>query len=557
MDPVGIEAELSQARQAADLRAWPAAHAQLAVLDEQVTLGVEDLERLAMAAHLSGHESDALEAMERVHHAWLDTGIDGVARAARWAIWLGMLHFLAGRHGQGGGWMARAGRMLDEADLDGAERGFLLVPAGLQSLDSGDPEQATAIFVQVSEIARNTGDEDLAVMGLLGQGQALVTAGETQRGAALLDEVMVAVTTGDVVPLIAGIAYCAVIIACRETFDIRRAQEWTSALSRWCSLQQGLHPFRGQCLIHRSEIMQLHGEWPDALLEVRQACEHLARHPGDPVMGMARYQEGELLRLCGELEAAEEAYREASGWGHPIQPGLALLRLAQGRSKEAAAAIARVLDEPDAGAAAGAVKRAPVLAAAVEVALATRRVAVARRAADELGHVAETLDSAYLRAAAASAIGAVMLADGDPAAACAHLRRAWQQWQHLDAPYEAAKVRVLIARGCRALGDMDTAAMEVDAARATFEQLGAARDLAVVTAFAATEERQPPAPGGLTPREIEVLREVATGATNREVAATLVISERTVARHLSNLFTKLGVTSRSAATAWAYEHELV
>lgn len=406
VDQLGVEAELAKARQAADRRAWLEAYQRFLELDQAAALGVEDLERLAMAAYLTGHESDALAAMERVHHAWLGSGDEWIARAARWAIWLGILYFLEGSHAQGGGWMARAGRLLDDAGLDGGERGFLLVPRGLQSLESADPQQAEEIFLEVSEIARITGDTDLAVMGLLGQGQALVAAGQTRRGAALLDEAMVSVTTGDVVPLIAGIAYCAVIIACRNAFDIRRAQEWTAALSRWCALQQGLHPFRGQCLVHRSEIMQLHGEWPEALLEIRRACEHLARYPGDPVMGMARYQEAELLRLCGELEAAELAYREASGWGHSPQPGLALLRLAQGRHRDAAAAINRVLDEAEGGDAASAVvRRAPVLAAAVDVALATDGVALARRAAAELGQVAAALGSAYLEASATSAMG--------------------------------------------------------------------------------------------------------------------------------------------------------
>jgi ATP/maltotriose-dependent transcriptional regulator MalT len=552
-----VQSDLARARGACERRAWLDGYEALRVLDANGHLGVGDLERLALAAYLTGHESDAFDVMERVHHLHLGAGAQGVAPAARWAIWLGILHALAGNHAQGGGWLARAERILDEADLDGPERGFLLVPAGLQALDRGDPEAADDVFAQVSDTGRRFSDADLLVMGLLGRGQASVAAGDMRQGAAQLDEAMVAVTTGDVIPLIAGIAYCAVIIACRDAFDRRRAQEWTAALSRWCDQQQGLHPYRGQCLVHRSEIMQFHGEWTDALAEIRQACEHLSRHRGDPVMGMARYQEAELLRLCGELEAAEAAYREASAWGHSPQPGLALLRLAQGRSDEAVAAVNRVFEQHPLTGANAAVRRAGVLAAAIEIGLAVGDLATAERATAELEQVAANFGSDYLRASARSARGEVALAGGDPATANAVLREALQDWQRLDAPYEAARVRTAMARACQSIGDLDTAGLEFEAARSTFEQLGAAPDVTALDAMRQpVEGGGPEAPGGLTPREVEVLQLVATGASNREVAVTLVISERTVARHLSNLFTKLGVSTRSAATAWAYEHGL-
>ncbi len=553
-----VQSGLAEARAAWERRAWLDAYDTLRALDADGHLGVADLERLAMAAQLTGRDAEALVVMERVHHLHLDRGVDGTARAARWAIWLGILHALAGSHAQSGGWLSRAGRILDDAGLDVAERGFLLVPTGLRALSRGDLETAGQTFAAVSEVARRFNDPDLIVMGLLGRGQTAVAAGQMQAGAALLDESMVAVTTGDVIPLIAGIAYCAVIIACRDAFDRQRAREWTTALSRWCDDQQGLHPFRGQCLVHRSEIMQFRGAWEEALTEIREACDHLSRRPEDPVMGMARYQEAELLRLCGELDAAEEAYREASAWGRSPQPGLALLRLAQGRNDEAMAAVNRVLDQhPANGGGDAVVKRAPVLTAAIEVGLAVGDRAAAERATTELEQVAEDFGSDYLRAAAVSARGAVLLAAGDAAAANALLHEAFDCWQRLEAPYEAARVRGLVARACWEMGDLDTATMEVEAARATFEQLGAAPDLAAMDAMLADMDGQgEPAPGGLTPREVEVLQLVATGASNREVADVLVISERTVARHLSNLFTKLGVSTRSAATAWAYEHGL-
>lgn len=555
-----IQPGLAQAREACERGAWLDAHEALRALDDAGELDVADLERLAVAAQLTGNDAEALAVIERVHHLHLESGVDGTGPAARWAIWLGMLHALAGNHAQGGGWLSRAARILDDAGLDVPERGFLLVPVGLQAIDRGDPEAADQAFVEVFEIARRFGDADLVVMGLLGRGQAAVAAGDMQRGAALLDEVMVAVTTGDVTPMIAGIAYCAVILACRDAFDRQRAREWTTALSRWCDDQQGLHPYRGQCLVHRSEIMQFRGEWADALAEIRDARQHLSRHPEDPVMGMARYQEAELLRLCGELESAEAAYREASAYGRSPQPGLALLRLAQGRRDEAVAAVTRVLDEhPVGGRADAAVRRAPVLAAAIEVGLAVGDLTAAEEATTELEQVADDFGSDYLRAAAASARGAVVLASGAAAEGAAVLRDALTRWQRLEAPYEAARVRALIGRACRAMGDLDTATLEIEAARATFEELGAAPDVAAMDALLTDTDADAPdgrAPGGLTPREVEVLELVATGASNREVAETLVISERTVARHLSNLFTKLGVSTRSAATAWAYEHGL-
>lgn len=539
-----------EGREAFARRAWSDAYDHLRAADEHEALGTEDLERLGTAAYLTGHSEVAIATLERLHHALLEDG--EVDRAAQWAVWLAIMLFQRGQHAQGGGWLSRAERLLDDADLDCAARGYLLVPAALQALDGDhDADRALQLCEQVAAIAQRFEDPDLTVMGLLGRGQSLVAMGEVDRGLPLLDEVMVTVTTGDVSPIMAGLAYCAVILACREVFDLRRAQEWTAVLSRWCDDQQDLQPYRGQCLVHRSEIMQLHGEWSAALKEVEQACSHLAETPGDPVMGMARYQQAELLRLRGDFARAEESYRQAGEWGHPIQPGLALLRLAEGRLDDAVAAIRRVLDEAEGDR----VRRAQILAAFTEVMLATGDVGAATDGVEELEAIAAGFDSAYLEAVAAEGRGAVLFADGDANGAVAVLRRAWRAWQALDAPYEAARVRVRIARACTALGDDDTAEMELDAARQVFQQLKATPALEEVDALVDRTDAAPP--GGLTPREVEVLQLVATGATNREVADALVISEKTVARHLSNMFTKLGIGSRAAATAWAYEHDIV
>lgn len=539
---------IARGREACDGRAWGDAYEQLSSADGLDPLGAADLDRLAVAAYLTGHLEVAADAWERAHHAHLEQG--EIPLAVRCAFWLGLTLVLRGEEARGGGWLARAQSVLEAASLDCVEHGYVRLPAALKAMGSGDAASAYDTFGEIVKIADGFGDASLMALGRLGRGQALIAMGEASRGVVLLDEAMVAVTTADVSPVAAGIVYCAVIIECRDIFDLRRAQEWTAALSRWCATQQDLKPYRGQCLVHRSEIMQLRGEWSDAMEEVVQARVHLADPPGDPVMGMAKYQQGELLRLRGQFARAEAAYREATGWGHPVQPGLALLRLAQGRLDDAGVAIRRAVNEAD-----GLVQRSRVLSAQVEIALAAGDPATARTATDELNEIASAFDSPYLRAVVEYAYGSVLLAEGEAEAASVALRRAWVAWQQLDARYEAARVRVRMAEACHQLADHDAAEMELDAAGQVFQELGAAPALEQVRGLAASTTHR--VGGVLTPRELEVLRLVATGATNRDIADTLVISEKTVARHMSNIFTKLGLTSRTGATAYAYKHNLV
>jgi DNA-binding NarL/FixJ family response regulator len=540
---------VARGRESFGRQAWGEAYALLSAADHAEPLGLDDLERLALAAALIGKDADSADAGARAHHESLRQG-DG-ARAARCAFWVGFGHLGRDDVAQGLGWLARAARVLDDRQLDCAERGYLLVPVALRATDEGDYDAAYATFTKAGEIAERFGEQGLATIARYGRGHALVRSGRTADGVALIDEAMVGITSGDVYPSVVGALYCSAIELWKGIFDLRRAQEWTAALSRWCDSQPDLVPFRGQCLVFRAEIMQLHGAWPDAMEEVLRASERLSVTPGHPAAGAAFYQQAELHRLRGDLVSAEEAYRQASQLGRSPHPGLARLRLAQGQVEAARVAMRGVMDEKHDRA-----TRATLLLAYVEVLLAARDVFSARAATDELRTMAAEQRAPLLDAVCAQATGAVLLGEGDARAALADLRHSWRAWRQLEAPYDAARVRVLVGLACRALEDEDGAEMEFDAARSTFQQLGAATDLMRLDELSRTTTAATSL-GGLTAREIQVLGLVATGKTNRAIAAELVISEKTVARHVSNIFDKIAVSSRAAATAYAYEHKLV
>ena len=524
-------------------RRWTDAFAELSAAQREGRLRAEDLERLAVAAYMVGSDDACQEAWIAAHHEWLGRG--DPERAAQCAFWHALGLFFRGDLAPAMGWVARGGRLLEGRRRDSVAQAWLLMLTALPRLFEGDPEVGPSL-AEAGEIAERLADADASMFARLGRGYSLILQGRVAEGMALLDEVMVSVTADEVAPMLAGIAYCQVITLCQAVFDLRRAREWTQALTRWCDAQPDIVPFRGNCLVHRCEIFQLQGAWTDALESARRACDWLAGPPAWDALGSAHYQLGEVQRLRGELEEAEESYRRASLAGRDPEPGMSLLRLARGRIDLALAAIRRALEE-----AADPITRSRLLPACVEVLLEAEDVGAARAAADELAGIAAQLDAPYLNALAAHASGAVLLAEGDPRAALTALRDAHRSWRDLDAPHPAARVRLLIAVACRELGDGASAELEFAAARGVLEELGAAPDLERLARLAGS-----PRPGGLSRREREVLILVAAGKTNRAIAAELFISEKTVARHVSNIFTRLGLSSRAAATAYAYKHGL-
>ena len=491
-----------------------------------------------------GLDDEYLSALERAHHAYLDAEETG--RAVRCAFWVAMNLAFRGELGPAGGWLGRAQRIL--GDEDSVERGYLLMPLVFQHEADGDFAAAAAVAADAVAIADRFGDTEGFALALQAQGYMLIKAGRVRDGLGRLDEAMATLAGGKLSPIATGIVYCGVILACQEVYELRRAQEWTAALTRWCEQQPDLVAFTGRCLVHRAEIMQLQGDWKDALEEARRAGERLALSFNRGAAAQAFYRQGEVLRLRGEFAGAEAAYREASRFGWEPQPGMALLRLAQGRRDAAASSIRRAVGE-----AAQPLRRANLLPAYVEILLAAGDVDEARAGCRQLEELAGRYESAMLAALAAQARGACDLASGDARSALGFLRQAAETWQELDVPYDAARARVLVAEACQALGDDDAAALELEAAREVFADLGAAPDLTRLDIRLARSIGE----FGLTPRQLEVLRLLAAGRSNREIAASLVISEHTVARHVQNIFAALGVSSRTAASAFAFEHNLV
>jgi len=535
---------VESARDLARRRAWLAAANAFAGADAGHPLAPGDLETFAVASFMCGRDDLALASMARAHEG--HAAAAATARAARCAFWLGVWLGERGERAQANGWFVRAQRTL--ATAPAPEQGLLLVPTALRRAGAGDFAGALAAFEEAERIGERFRDQDLVTLARQGRGRALLHLGRASEAFDQLDEAMLAITHAGVSPLVVGVVFCSVLDACREVGDVRRAQEWTAALASWCDDQPDLVPFRGPCLVHRAEVLRHAGDWDHAMSDSERACGWLLGPPPRPGLGAAFAQRADLLRLRGQYDAAEAAYRQAQARGADVQPGAALLELARGRAGDALRALEHdlaVVDDP--------VRRARLLPAYVEAAVAAGRTEGATTAAAEVARLADLLRTPLLAALARYTLGIVALATGDAPGARAHARVAAAAFADIDLPYEAARCGLLEARACRALDDPTTADRALQRSRDAFARLGAAAALAEVVAL---ERDRLASPHGLTQRETEVLRVVATGASNKAVAARLGISERTVERHLSNVFAKLDVRSWTEAAAYAFAHDL-
>lgn len=538
-------AHIDRARDAVARRAWSEAHDLFGALDPS-SLEAGDLEALADAAWWLSRIEGSLEARRRAYASYAASGDD--VGAGRTATRLCIDHFLRQETAVAAGWLKRAERHLHDLP-EVAEHGFLAVVQATVARFGGDLGAALDLSQRAARIGRRLADPDLIAMAIHTEGLARIAAGEVEEGVALLDEAMTSVVAGELSDYYTGAVYCNVLEACLGIADLRRAGEWNDAARAWCGSLPPDSPYPGFCRVNRAEVAALRGAWTEAEAEATRAAQELIR-VNPMAAAPAFYEAGEIRRRMGDARGAEEAFARARELGLEPQPGLALLRLHQGKVEAADRAL-RMAPDPDAT---SPLRRATLLGAMVEVALAAGNVDAAGSAAGDLASMAARREAPAIAAEAARCRGAVALAEGDPIAAVEHLRRAWTTWQQIGLPYEAARARMLYGTALRALGEEEGALLELRAALSAFQRLGAAPDVAEATALIGGGQELP---GGISAREAEVLRLVAVGKTNREIADELVISPHTVARHLQNIFAKLDVPSRSAATAFAVEHGLV
>ena len=534
---------LQRAREACEHNAWHDAYEAYRLADAAVPLIESDLDGLALASYLMGRDDEFVALKERSYRSH----VAAIRRecAARDAFWLGVMFLFRGDLAQSNAWIARGERQV--CDCDCVERGYLAMQNVELVLRNGRLAEAHAMAADIVALGQRCGDADLMAAAFHLQGRAAIGMGEMARGLKLLDETMLAAVSGELSPIMTGLMYCSVIDACREAHEWSRAREWTAALSKWCDRQGGMVAFTDACLVHRAEILRLQGAWQDSMTEARRVCDR-GEQARRPPPGAAFYEQGEVHRLRGDLAQAEEAYRAANRRGFEPQPGLALLRLAQGRSDAASAAIRRL-----AGAARGREIRGRMLPAYFEIMLATGNLDEAQRACETLDALRDEFGTVSVHAQAAQARGALCLNCGDANLALQYLRESFALWEGMPVPYEAARVRVLMAQCCELLGDADAGALERDAARAIFDMLGARPDL---ERLIASGSRVPTAVA-LTTRELEVIRLVAQGYTNKAIGNALGLSTRTIDRHVANILGKLNVPSRAAAIAMAATQRLL
>lgn len=523
---------------------WVGRYDELSARRDAIT--AEELDELGLAAWFIGREAECERAWDAAHHAYLDAG--DTDAAIRCAFWQG---FTLADHGEtvrAGAWMSRLFELVGRAEPSARSAATAKLCEMLGAFGAGELEASVALGEHAVELARAANDFDTEVIATMSLGRSLVRAGRVREGFDCMDRVMLAVSSGRVSDRAAGPAYCAVIASCIDRWDVDRARVWTRELSEWCDAQRGLEPFRGECSVHRATVQQLLGEWDEATATLAEVCEHERRVE---TLENAFYGLAEMYRLVGRRDEAETAYRHAAELGREVQPGLALLRRDEGRISPARAGVARALEASPSPRV-----RTELLAALVELEAEHGDWDVAARAAAELRVMADTVGTPVLEAQADRAEARLLIGTDAPEPALPLLRRSWTVWRRLEAPYEAAVTRVLMGRANRAAGDEEAAQLEFDAARTVLTELHAVADLDRLERIAAGPDF-PEASAGLTRRELEVLRLVAGGRSNRQIASELFLSERTVARHVSNILGKLGLANRSGATAFAFEHGLV
>ncbi|MBW9120255.1 helix-turn-helix transcriptional regulator [Microbacterium trichothecenolyticum] len=511
----------------------------------EAALAGDELDELGQAAWFVGQDDVSVRAWERAHLRYLDDG--DLSSAVRCVFWLGFTLSERGDEVRGGAWMGRLMELCARDDATPVTEAVRALCIAHGAFARGDVEAAVPLLRQAVERADAAADVDTFTLATMSLGRALMMAGRIDDAIRELDRVMLLIADGRVSDRAAGPAYCAVIASLLGRGDVERARVWTRELGDWCDSQQGLEPFRGECTLHRANVLQLGGEWQAATTAAEEVC---ATEKRSETLANAWYRAADLHRVAGRPTAARQALRQAAALGRAVQPGLALLSRDAGDLAGAWAGL-----ESARAAAVEPAVRAEVLAAAVRVALDRGRLSDAAAAAHELSACATAFDTLYLRGLSSRADGELALAQGRAAEALPLLRASWAAWRRIDAPYEAALTRVAIGAAIRAIGDAEGAELEFDAARGVLEGLGAIPDLARLERVAAAAPVAASDPG-LSRREREVLALVSRGWSNRRIAEHLFLSERTVARHVGSILAKLGVPSRSAATAYAFEHDL-